>query len=56
MSSPSSLWNGFFVMIVGILVSVLLMATVGQIGDKTITTLVNIDVLTSYNPEWVYIL
>ena len=52
MSSPSSLWNGFFIMIAGILVSVLLMATIGQIGDKMITTMLDINVLNAFNPEW----
>ena len=52
MSSPKSLWNGFFVMLVGIILSVLLMATVGQLGDRTISTIVDDGPMDMINADW----
>ena len=51
MSQPTSLWNGFAVMSVGIILSLMLMATIGQIGDRTITTLVDIGAF-EVNADW----
>lgn len=50
MSEPQSLWDGFGVLVVGILFSLCLIATLGQIGDKAITILTDIGMF-EY-PEW----
>lgn len=52
MSSPNSLIDSFFLMIAGIVMSVLFMATLGQIGDRIITILIDDVGITAFNPEW----
>lgn len=51
MSQPRSLFNGFLVMFSGIAISLMLIATVGQIGDKTITILTDIGMF-AVNADW----
>ena len=51
MSQPTSLWNGFIIMSVGIMLSLMLISTTGQIGDRSITTLVDIGAF-DVNPDW----
>ena len=51
MTNPRTLFNSFIIMFVGLAISLLLMATIGQVGDITITTLVDIGVF-EVNPDW----
>lgn len=52
MSSVNSLWDGFLYMITGLLISVMLMAVLGQIGDKALHIMLNIGEIIEFEPEW----
>lgn len=51
MSAPSTLFNSFIIMFVGVAISLMLMATIGQIGDRTITILADIGMF-EVSPDW----
>lgn len=52
MSRPRALFDGFIIMFIGIVLSIFLMMTVGQIGDKIITILVEDVKVFAVSPEW----
>ena len=52
MSDSKSLIDGFLVMVTGIVLSVLLMATLGQIGDRFLTTMIDDVGVTAINQDW----
>jgi len=52
MSQPRTLFNGFIIMFVGVTISLMLMATVGQVGDRTITILVEDVGAFEVNADW----
>lgn len=52
MSSINSLWDGFLYMITGLLVSVMLMAALGQICDRAINILLGIGDIIKFDAEW----
>ena len=51
MSSPRSLFNSFTVLVAGLALSLMLMATVGAIGDRSITILTDIGMF-AVNADW----
>jgi len=51
MTQPRTLFDSFLVMFVGLAISLMLIATIGQIGDKALTTLVDIGMF-EVNPDW----
>lgn len=51
MSAPRTLFNGFTILVAGIALSLMLMATVGQIGDRSITILSEIGIF-AVNDDW----
>lgn len=51
MSQPRSLFSGFLIMFVGIAISLMLIATLGQLGDKAITILADIGMF-AVSADW----
>lgn len=51
MSEPRTLFNSFTVLIAGLAISLMLMATIGQVGDRTITILADIGMF-AVNEDW----
>lgn len=51
MSAPRTLFNSFIIMFVGVAISLMLMATIGQVGDRTITILADIGMF-EVSPDW----
>ena len=51
MSAPRTLFNSFTVLVAGLALSLMLMATVGQIGDRSITILSDIGIF-AVNDDW----
>ena len=52
MSGSNSLFDGFLVMVAGIVLSVMLMATLGQIGDQFLSIMIDDIGVTAFNPDW----
>lgn len=52
MSSVNSLWDGFLYMVTGVLISVMLMAVLGQIGDKALYLMLDIGSIVEFTPDW----
>lgn len=51
MSQPRTLFNGFLIMFIGIATSLMLMATLGQLGDRAITIMGDIGMF-AVNADW----
>lgn len=52
MSQPRTLFEGFQIMFVGIALSLMIMATIGQMGDRTVTILVEDVGIFEVNEDW----
>ena len=52
MSQPRTLFEGFQIMFIGVFLSLMLIATVGQMGDRTITILIEDVGIFEVNEDW----